>query len=107
MVLESDTGNRLSRILRQLKRQEGLSLLMTVYVDNAKIKYRGSSRHHLMADSRQELHEFAQRIGLKRCWFQRDHYDVTSYIRRKAVLAGAIEVSSEYLIGLRRQKRLG
>lgn len=75
---------------------------MTVYVDDARIEYRGRVWHHLMADSHQELHKFAHRIGLRRSWFQGDHYDVTSSMRQKAIKAGAVEVSAKFLIELRR-----
>lgn len=46
--------------------------------------------------SRQELHEFAAHIGLKRAWFQEHpwvpHYDLTPSKRKLAVLHGAKEV---------------
>ena len=40
----------------------------------------------------EELHEFAQRLGLKRKWFQDKripHYDLTRTMRSRAVLLGA------------------
>ena len=47
---------------------------MAVYVDDARIPARvGRIRarwSHLFADSQDELHAFAQTIGLKRAWFQ-------------------------------------
>ena len=52
---------------------------MTVYVDIPKIR-KGRLTAHLMADSLEELHEWAQAIGLKRCWFDSNkkhpHYDL-------------------------------
>lgn len=77
---------------------------MTVMVDDAFIPARvgrHSSRWcHLMSDaSVEELHEFAQRIGCRRSWFQDHpnlaHYDLTEAMRRKAIAAGAREVSSK------------
>jgi Protein of unknown function (DUF4031) len=80
---------------------------MTVYVDNyrvpatvGRIKGRWS---HLTADTKEELHAFAQAIGLKREWFQIGcksrldtietcvhwHYDVTDSKRAQALAAGA------------------
>ena len=53
---------------------------------------------HLMADSDEELHALAARLGLKRAWHQPrpphsvSHYDLTRRKRRAAVMAGAIEV---------------
>lgn len=72
---------------------------MAVYVDPL-IHY--SSRRaycHLMADADiAELHAFAQRIKLKRAWFQNHkfhpHYDLNAKMRRKAILHGAIQISS-------------
>lgn len=72
---------------------------MTVYVDDAFVegawgKWNGGG--HLQADSMDELHAFAQSIGLRRAWFQphrlpeRCHYDCTRSKRDAAILAGAI-----------------
>jgi hypothetical protein len=54
---------------------------------------------HLFADTVEELHVFAQSIGLRRSWFQAGggirrlpHYDLTVARRRVAVKAGAIEL---------------
>lgn len=52
---------------------------------------------HLTTDGPiHELHEFAQRIGLKRAWFQHHrfapHYDLTPRRRRAALQAGAVFV---------------
>ena len=50
----------------------------------------------MMSDtSLEELHEFAQRLGLKRSWFQQGsapHYDLSKTKRRKAVELGATEL---------------
>lgn len=53
---------------------------------------------HLIADTEDELHALAQKIGMKRAWFQSGedhampHYDLTAGRRAAAVRAGAIEV---------------
>jgi hypothetical protein len=53
----------------------------------------------MTADNLDELHRMAERIGLKREWFQPHprvqfaHYDLTPGKRAKAVLWGAMEVS--------------
>ena len=53
-----------------------------------------------MADTPEELHEFASRLGLQRSWFQNHprhpHYDLTENKRREAVSLGAIEVTLEH-----------
>jgi len=57
---------------------------------------------HLKADSINELHKFASKIGLKREWFQdhrHQHYDLTSNkMRERAIKMGAILVTSKELI---------
>lgn len=40
-----------------------------------------------------ELHRFAQGIGLRRAWFQGDHYDLTPGRRAQAVKHGATQVT--------------
>jgi len=44
-----------------------------------------------VADSA-ELHTFAARLGMRREWFDRDHYDLVPSRRALAVRLGAIEV---------------
>jgi len=81
---------------------------MTVYVDDSLIPAtvnRISSRwSHLFADTQDELHTFAQSIGLRRSWFQPGkpfagqpsrlwHYDVTEGKRLQAIAAGARPVA--------------
>lgn len=59
---------------------------------------------HLMSDaSVEELHEFAQSIGLRRNWFQdhllHPHYDLTTQrMANKAVLCGATRVDPKELV---------
>ena len=79
---------------------------MAVYVDNAFIQAsvkNGARTHtsrwcHLMADSREELIEFALSIGLRRGWLQDKasgvHFDVLESKRRLAVSKGAIEIET-------------
>lgn len=40
-----------------------------------------------------ELHAFADRIGMRRAWFQDDHYDLSPVKRAMAVKLGATEVT--------------
>jgi len=67
---------------------------MAIYVDNERIEWRGKLWCHLVADSLDELHVFALRIGLRRSWFQGrasfPHYDVTTEVRERALHAGAV-----------------
>lgn len=96
---------------------------MTVYVDDARIPARvgrlSSTWSHLFADTQDELHQFASRLGLRRSWFQDPtktgkpfkakpgsraaqnwHYDVTEGKRRQAVALGAVEVSSHEAVAI-------
>lgn len=68
---------------------------MAVYVDKARHRYRRMIMCHMMADTLEELHMMADKIGLNRKWFQgksTPHYDVCLSFRKKAVQLGAIEV---------------
>lgn len=60
-----------------------------------------SSCHLFTNSSIEELHIFAEKIGLKKNWFQDhrllSHYDLTPGRRRKAIEAGAKEVSDSEL----------
>jgi hypothetical protein len=87
---------------------------MNVYVDpiapclpNA--NWRWQSSCHMYADTEDELHAFAARLGLWRSWFQThptlDHYDLTEGKRRQAVRLGAIEVNKTELMDHVRRKR--
>ena len=59
---------------------------------------------HLMSDeSTEELHQFANSIGLRRSWFQDDrlhpHYDLTTRrMANKAILCDAVKVSPRELV---------
>ena len=58
---------------------------------------------HLISDeSLNELHEFAQSMGLKRCWYRRGrhpHYDLTTSLKVQAAIAkGAKEVTPKDLV---------
>jgi len=70
---------------------------MTVYVDDARIPARvgrlSARWSHLTADTQAELHSFAERLGLRRAWYQDKprglwHYDVTESKRRQAITLG-------------------
>lgn len=63
-------------------------------------RYFGSGKQscHMMADTSEELHAFAARLGLKREWCQKEgtmieHYDLTPTKRAAAVRLGAVEMS--------------
>ncbi|MBR8742501.1 DUF4031 domain-containing protein [Nocardiopsis sp. MG754419] len=75
---------------------------------------RGLLFAHLVSDhSFEELHAFAQRLGVPRRAFERDHYDIPEHLHARAVALGAAHVSGRELVvrlrasGLRRPKHAG
>lgn len=82
---------------------------MTVYVDNAQIPFRRMKMCHMIADSLHELHAMAQRLGLKRRWFQDSgsfpHYDICLSKRALAVQYGAVEVGRKELVKIMKELR--
>jgi acyl transferase domain-containing protein len=59
---------------------------------------------HLIADTPQELHEMAARLGMHRSWYQDrptasfPHYDLVPSRRVHAVRLGAVEVTGRQLV---------
>ena len=85
---------------------------MTVLVDTAIWPWRDRLWAHLVSDvSYDELHEFAERLGVPRRVFQGDHYDIPDALREQALVLGAEAVTGRELIsrlrdaGLRRSVR--
>ena len=75
---------------------------MTVYVDDMHLSEMGQFGRmkmcHMIADTDEELHAMAARIGVARRWFQKPgtwsrHYDIAMSKRALAVAAGAVEVT--------------
>ncbi len=77
-------------------KEEGL----TIYIDHPKIRD-GRPTAHLMADSREELHEFAEMLGIKRCWYdgnrKHPHYDVHG-LALASILEGFTPISSKEML---------
>lgn len=66
----------------------------------------GNRWSHMTADTEAELHELADRLGLRRAWSQGDHYDLTPGKRAQAVRLGAVEVDARELCHRARILRL-
>jgi hypothetical protein len=68
---------------------------MAVYVDDARIRWRGRHWSHLVADTAEELHDAARRLGLRREWAQEGgrtlHYDLPDELRARAIDLGVAE----------------
>lgn len=82
---------------------------MPVYVDNLRdYGWRHGPSCHLIADSVDELMEFAVGMGLQREWFQAKstpHFDLTADGRKLAVEHGAIELDQRQLVAKIRELR--
>ena len=79
---------------------------MTVYVDTMKAKYRGMIMCHMIADTWEELHDMADKIGVQRKWFQKDHYDICQTKKALAIKYGAVEVCMTELASMCERMKL-
>lgn len=69
-----------------------------VYVDDMRARYGRMVMCHLLADTDEELHAMAARIGVARRWHQAppkhdSHYDIALSKRALAVAAGARQIT--------------
>lgn len=83
---------------------------MTVYVDDMAANYGRMTMYHMMADTDEELHAMADKIGVARKWHQKagtphSHYDICKAMRAKAVRFGAIEIDRYGLNAIIKRKR--
>jgi Protein of unknown function (DUF4031) len=90
---------------------------VTVYLDNWRQRARlgpvDDRWSHLIADTDEELHEFAARMGMRREWFQHKsgrphhaHYDLPERARADALAYGAVEVTWRHLGRMLRDRRV-
>jgi hypothetical protein len=87
---------------------------VTVYVDRARNGFGRMLMCHMIADTPDELHAMADRIGVERRWFQQPpkasfwHYDIAQTKRALAVAAGAVDCERNAFVDhLRRIRALG
>ena len=87
---------------------------MTVYVDDMEAPFK--PKHvpgrtyvmcHMIADTDEELHAMAARIGVARKWFQRDHYDIAKAKRALAIKFGAVVLDQRTLASMAMLRRWG
>ena len=85
-----------------------------VYVDNMYIISLGQfgrmKMSHMIADTKQELLEMADKIGVQRKWIQaegthREHFDIAIIKRKLAVQFGAKEISMYELADMIKKRK--
>lgn len=80
---------------------------MSIYVDSLSYTKPNSTTSycHMIATTLEELHWFAEQVGINRCWFHRTskpHYDLNAKNRALALAGGAFEITSRDLVILGR-----
>jgi predicted kinase len=79
-------NGRMAILVDELREYPGVALPFSVWC-------------HMASDGDfDELHAFAARLGLRRAWFQRDHYDLPAHGRAAAVALGAEAVATSELL---------
>jgi hypothetical protein len=84
---------------------------VSVYVDMPAHRYGRMLMCHMLADSIEELHAMADKIGIQRKWYQgppktkTPHYDICKSKRALAIAAGAIEADRKTVVGVMKRIR--
>ena len=67
--------------------------------------YLSDSMRHLVClpYSIENLHRMAEDLGIKRCWFHKDHYDIPKR-RMEEIQAKTIEITPREMVQLIREK---
>jgi hypothetical protein len=83
---------------------------VSVYVDDMAAAYGRMVMCHMVADTDDELHAMADRIGVARKWHQKpgtphSHYDICKAMRVRAVKLGALEINRQQLGEIIKRKR--
>lgn len=77
---------------------------MAVYVGNLEWPFRNMIMFHMVADTLEELHDMADKIGVNRKWFQPfpehviAHYDICKSKKVLALNYGAVEMSDREIV---------
>ena len=83
---------------------------MAVYVDRASVAFKGRQWCHLMADTLDELHQFAQRMNIDARLFHRDasypHYDITLDMRLMVIANGAMDADRKMIIAVGKRLKI-
>jgi Protein of unknown function (DUF4031) len=85
---------------------------VAVYIDDFGVPWRGRRWCHLTADTSDELHEFAARLGIPKRGFHhnparpwKDHYDLPEAVREEALRLGARPIGRREAARMLREKR--
>lgn len=83
---------------------------MAIYVDRAKVSFKGREWCHLMADTLEELHQFARQLDIDARLFHRTasypHYDITLEMRLMVIAHGAIDADRRTIIACGKRLKL-
>lgn len=84
---------------------------MTVYVDDMRAPFGRLIMCHMLADSDDELHAMADKIGVARKWWQApprhySHYDIALAKRALAVEAGAVQITWKQASAMNYRRRI-
>ena len=84
---------------------------MTVYVDDMQAQFGRMRMCHMLADTDDELHAMADRIGVARRWHQAppkhdSHYDIALSKRAQAVANGAVPITYRQAAAMNFRRRL-
>lgn len=83
---------------------------MPVYIDDFFANYGRMKMCHMLADTDEELHSMADRIGIQRKWWQSphktsgSHYDIAISKRKLALEFGAIAISYRQAAAMNRRR---
>lgn len=77
-----------------------------IYVDDMRARLGRLVMCHMVADTAAELHAMAAAIGVRRRWYQGDHYDICLAKRRMAIASGARAVTLRQLAAMAGLRRL-
>ncbi|MCC7173269.1 MAG: DUF4031 domain-containing protein [Planctomycetes bacterium] len=84
---------------------------MTVYVDDMRAGFGRLTMCHMLADTDEELHAMADRVGVARRWHQAppahdSHYDIATSKRRLAVQHGAVPITFRQAAAMNRRRQV-
>jgi hypothetical protein len=77
---------------------------MPVYVGDIEYPFGRMLMSHMVADTDEELHAMAAKIGVARKWHQKSpphslsHYDICKSMKVKAIKFGAVEMSDRDIV---------